>query len=146
MAEQTRVPYDDRVITNTENGTPKQVTRYSMRVLVEAANPNNMGRMVDADAYGIIQGCCGDTMEIYLRLDAETIVEATFMTDGRESAVACGNMLTKMVKGRFLTAAGQIKPEELISALGGLPPAKTHCATLTVNTLAKAIANLREKE
>lgn len=120
--------------------------RYSMRVLVEAANPKNNVRMLDADLQGIFRGWCGDTMEIYLRLGGERIKEAAFMTDGGESAVACGSMLTKMLKGLSLATANKIKPEDLLNALGGLPPAKTHCATLTINALSKAISDLTEIE
>jgi len=102
--------------------------------------------MSDPDAYGIIHGCCGDTMEIYLRLDGDRIEEATFMTDGRESAIACGSVLTKMVRGMSFKEAGKIMPEDLIAALDGLPEAKVHCANLTLNTLREAIASRRAEE
>jgi nitrogen fixation NifU-like protein len=82
-------------------------------------------------------------MEIYLRLDGEWIKEATFMTDGHEAAIACGSMLTSMVRGRSMEAAGKISSEELMEALGGLPEAKHHCAKLTGNTLQEAITNWR---
>jgi NifU-like protein involved in Fe-S cluster formation len=35
---------------------------YSTKVIAESSNPSNMGRMPDPDAYGIIHGCCGDTI------------------------------------------------------------------------------------
>ncbi len=119
---------------------------YSAKVTAESANPSHMGRMPDPDAYGIIHGCCGDTMEIYLRLNGDGIEEATFATDGRESAVACGSMLTKMLRGMSLEEAGKITPEELIAALDGLPKAKVHCANLTLNTLRQAMTNRRAGE
>jgi len=97
--------------------------------------------MPDPDAYGVIHGCCGDTMEIYLRLDRDRIEEATFTTDGRESAIACGSMLTKMVRGMSLEETDKIVPENLTAALDGLPEAKIHCAKLTLNTLRQAIGN-----
>jgi nitrogen fixation NifU-like protein len=112
---------------------------YSSKVIEESSNPSHMARMQEPDAWGIVRGCCGDTMEIYLRLDKARIVEATFMTDGRESAVASGSMLTKIVQGMSLEEASRVQPEDLIAALGGLPPAKTHCASLAVNALRKAI-------
>ena len=121
-------------------------TPYSAKVIAELSNPSNMWRMSGRDAYGIIHGCCGDTMEIYLRLDGDRIEEATFMTDGRESEIACGSMLTKMVRGMSLKEASKIMPEELIAALGGLPDAKVHCANLTLNTLREAIASGRAEE
>jgi nitrogen fixation NifU-like protein len=119
---------------------------YSAKVIVESSNPSNRGRMPDPDACGIIHGCCGDTMGIYLRLNGNRIEEATFTTDGHESAVACGSMLTKMLRGMSLEAAGRITPEDLIAALDGLPKAKVHCANLTLNTLREAMANRRAEE
>jgi len=119
---------------------------YSTKLSAESSNPSNMGRMPDPDAYGIIHGCCGDTMQIYLRLDGDRIEEATFTTDGRESAIACGSVLTKTVRGLSLGEAGKIRPEDVIAALDGLPEAKVHCAHLTVNTLRQAIANRRAEE
>ena len=74
------------------------------------------------------------------------VEEATFATDGRESAVACGSMLTKMLRGMSLEEAGKITPEDLIAALDGLPRAKVHCANLTLNTLREAMANWRAEE
>ncbi|MBN1889415.1 MAG: iron-sulfur cluster assembly scaffold protein [Thermoflexales bacterium] len=122
-----------------------QVT-YSVKLVDEAAHPRNMRRMSDPDARGIIHGCCGDTMEIYLRLEGDWIKEATFMTDGHESAIACGSTLTAMVRERSVEAAGKISPEELIESLGGLPECKTHCARLTVNTLREALADWRARD
>ena len=102
-----------------------------------------MGPMSEPDAHGIIRGCCGDTMEIYLRLDGDRIEAATFMTDSRESAVACGSMLTRMATGMSLGEAGMITQEYLVAALDGLPEAKVHCANLALNTLRGAMANWR---
>ena len=114
---------------------------YSAKVIEEARNPTNMGRIAEPDAYGIVHGWCGDTMEIYLRSDGEGIRQATFMTDGCGPSVACGNMLTRMVQGMALVEASGIRPEDLIVALDGLPEDSVHCAELAVKTLREAIAN-----
>jgi len=120
--------------------------RYSAKVIEESSNPSNMGPMSEPDAHGIIHGCCGDTMEIYLRLNGDRIKEATFTTDGRESAIACASVLTKAVQGLSLGEVGKIRPEDVIAALDGLPEAKVHCAKLALNTLREAIANRRAEE
>ncbi len=116
---------------------------YSAKVIEEAHNPTNLGRMARPDAYGIVHGWCGDTMEVYLRLNGARIEEATFMTDGCGPSVACGSMLTTMVRGMSLEEAGEITPENLITALDGLPEESVHCAELAVSTLREAIANWR---
>jgi len=123
----------------------EQAVSYSIKVIQEAAHPKNMARMVAPDVCGIIHGCCGDTMEIYLRLTGDRIKEATFMTDGQEPAIACGSILTTMLPGLLLEEAEKITAEDLIAALDGLPQAKVHCAKLMANTLQEAVANWRSK-
>jgi nitrogen fixation NifU-like protein len=114
---------------------------YSDKVIQEFHNPKNVGRMPAPDACGIVHGWCGDTMEVYLRLDGERIEEASFMTDGCGPTVACGSMLTQMATGMSLAEAAKIEPEDLIAILDGLPEENLHCAELAVNTLREAIAN-----
>ena len=112
---------------------------YSATVIEQAHNPRNLGRMSGPDAYARVRGWCGDTMEIYLRLNEERIEEATFMTDGCGPSVACGSMLTTMVQGMSLPEAREIKPQDLIAALDDLPAESAHCAELAVSTLQEAI-------
>jgi nitrogen fixation NifU-like protein len=116
---------------------------YSQKVIEEYYNPKNLGRMSDPDVVGIVQGWCGDTMEIYLRMNSSRIEEATFMTDGCGPTVACGSKLTTMVRGMSLDQVSEITPENLIAALDGLPEESVHCAELAVSTLQEAIANGR---
>jgi len=112
---------------------------YSQKVIEGYYNPQNLGRMRDPDALGIVHGWCGDTMEIYLKMNSNRIREATFMTDGCGPTVACGSKLTTVVRGMSLDEARQIKQDDLVVALDGLPEESLHCAELAVNTLREAI-------
>lgn len=114
---------------------------YSEKVIKACYDPQNVGRMPDPDARGIVHGWCGDTMEIHLRLDGERIEQACFITDGCGPSVACGSTLTTMIHGMSLQEAGKITPEDLLEALDGLPEESVHCAELAVSTLREAIAN-----
>lgn len=136
----------DRVVAELQREIEeKERALYSTKVLEQARNPENLGRMEAPDAHAIITGWCGDTMEIYLRLNGNTIQEATFLTDGCGPSVACGSMLTTMVQGMALNAANRIDPADLILALDGLPEESAHCAELAVNTLRQAIDNGQRK-
>jgi nitrogen fixation NifU-like protein len=115
---------------------------YSARVIEEAHNPRNLGRMPEPDAHGLVKGWCGDTMEVYLRMKGGRIEKATFMTDGCGATLACGSMLTQMVKGISLEEAGEVQAEDLLKALGGLPEENVHCAELAVSTLQNAILSV----
>ena len=141
MIERQRKKSDfDRLVAELQQQIVEQEQAlYSAKVIEETHNPKNLGCMDEPDAYGVVQGWCGDTMEVYLRLNGDRISEATFMTDGCGPSVACGNMLTTMVRRMSLKEAGEIRPEDLIAALDGLPEESLHCAELAVSTLRHAL-------
>jgi nitrogen fixation NifU-like protein len=119
---------------------------YSEVLLREARNPQNVGLIPDADLQGVVQGWCGDTMQISIRLNGGTIEEAKFVTDGCGATLACGSILTQMVVGMTLAEAEWVLPGDLVKALGGLPEESMHCAGLAVSTLANALFNWRMAE
>ncbi|MBU4221554.1 MAG: iron-sulfur cluster assembly scaffold protein, partial [Euryarchaeota archaeon] len=95
------------------------------------------------DAFAILTGWCGDTMEIYLMVEHEIVADITFMTDGCGATIACGSMLTSMVKGKSLDEAEAITEDYLIAALEGLPEENLHCAHLAIITLRDALKMLK---
>lgn len=118
---------------------------YSEKVIEEYNNPKNVGRMNDPDAFGIIDGSCGDTMEFYLKIGDDKIKEIMFMTNGCGATIACGSMLTTMAKGKSIDHVMGITKDDLINTLDGLPEENLHCAALAVGALRKAIINYRKK-
>ena len=92
----------------------KERSLYSAKVLEQVRNPQHLGRMEAPDAQAVLTGWCGDTMEIYLRLNGSTIQEAAFVTDGCGPSVACGNMLTTMVQGMALDEGVIESSEEIV--------------------------------
>ena len=118
---------------------------YSKVVIREYRNPSNFGVMENPDAVGVIKGPCGDTMKISLRIENERIIDACFWTDGCGATIACGSMLTKMIKGKTIEETADITEEQLTSALDGLPEEHMHCSKLAVNTFQKAIEKLITK-
>jgi len=114
---------------------------YSTVVIREYRNPTNFGILEQPDAVGVIKGPCGDTMKITLKLVNGKIEDARFWTDGCGATLACGNMITKMIKGKKPSEALEISQEDLTKALNGLPKNHSHCAKLSIITLRKAINN-----
>jgi nitrogen fixation NifU-like protein len=53
--------------------------------------------------------------------------------------------MSQLVLGRDLDAALELEPQDVVSALGGLPEDHVHCARLAVNTLGEAIADYYRK-
>lgn len=146
MTEQEETDKLDRLVADLQREIDQEEEAlYSATVLQQARNPTNLGCMDAPDAHAVVTGSCGDTMAIYLRLRGSAIQEATFMTDGCGSSLACGNMLTNMVKGMSLEEASEIDPEDLVRALDGLPEENAHCAALAVNTLRQAISRYQQE-
>ncbi len=106
---------------------------------------HTMGIMLDPDGYAWVTGVCGDTMEIYIRLDGRTIVKACFMTDGCRTSVAAAGMATRLAEGATLAEADGISQRMILDALGGLPEGSEHCALLASRTLRKAIESVYAK-
>ena len=62
---------------------------YGEAVYTRWREPLYMGVIEDPDGHGRITGPCGDTMQIFLRFEKDKVKEATFLTDGCVSSVAC---------------------------------------------------------
>lgn len=119
---------------------------FSKKVIKEYRAPKNVGRMTEPDAFGIVTGSCGDTMEIYLKIRDNRAADALFMTDGCGPSIACGSMLTKMVKEKDVWDIEKITNKDLVDALEGLPDENLHCAKLAVDTLKEALRSWDAKD
>ena len=71
---------------------------FSAKAIQHGRHPANAGRMENPDAHASRVGWCGEVMEMYLRLDGDRIAEASFWADGCLSTMACGDMITTMVR------------------------------------------------
>lgn len=117
----------------------KMLETFSETVVEHSMNPRNVGDMADADGSAKITGPCGDTMELWLKLKGDTIVQASFLTDGCGTSIASGSMVTELAKGKKLGQAQRISQQDVLGALGGLPEESEHCALLAADTLKAAI-------
>ena len=122
----------------------KARTRYSHKVIDTWLHPSNFGRMSNSNAHGVVKGFCGDTMEFYLHIAEGKIGNVSFVTDGCGPTIACGSILTTMIKGKNVVEVDKIDTKCLIEALEGLPDESLHCATLAITTLKTALQNWRE--
>ena len=114
---------------------------YSDAVIEHSMNPRNLGDLEGADGSARITGPCGDTMSMWLKVEGDTIINASFLTDGCGTTIASGSMVTEMAKGKSVAEAQKISQQDVLDALGGLPEESQHCALLAVNTLKAAITD-----
>jgi nitrogen fixation NifU-like protein len=113
--------------------------KYSEKAVDHWMHPRNPGMLEKADGHGRITGPCGDTMEIFVRIQDKAIAEISFLTDGCGTTIACGSMLTELAKGKTVAEARGITRKTVLDAIGGLPEEDQHCALLAANTLQAAL-------
>ena len=113
---------------------------YGEKVMEHFKNPKNVGEIENPDGIGHVGNpVCGDIMELYIKVNDNTIVDAKFKTFGCGAAIATSSMVTEMVKGKSVTEALEISNRAVAEALGGLPSIKMHCSVLAEEALKSAI-------
>lgn len=131
------------------NSTPRQPAdsedpgppEIHEKLLVHAFSPENMGMLANADGQGKAVGSCGDSMEVGLRIENDRIVQIRQMPHGCLFTAACASVMSHLALGRRLQQAAEMKPEQIMEELGGLPEDHHHCARLAVNALGEAISD-----
>ena len=119
---------------------------YSEKVMEHFKNPRNVGEIENPDGIGRVGNpVCGDIMELYIKVDNNTITDAKFKTFGCGAAIATSSMVTELVKGKSINEALDISNKAVAKALGGLPPVKMHCSVLAEEALKSAIENYYNK-
>lgn len=104
--------------------------------------PRNIGLIKDINAEGTSGDVsCGDSLNIYIRVENDTIEDISFLVYGCPASIATSSMTTELAKGKTLEEALLITEEDIIKALGGLPESKKHCSNLGVKALRNAIGN-----
>ena len=119
---------------------------YHPIVMDHFAHPRNMGEMENADGVGESRNpVCGDTLRLFIKVEADRIMSATFLAFGCAGAIAASSLTTEMVRGLTLEEALKITRQKVSEALGGLPPTKLHCSVLAEAAIKAAVSDYRRK-
>ena len=125
-------------------------TLYNQTVMDHFMNPRNLGDIQDADAVGEVgAAACGDIMKISLKIDENTnkVIDARFKTFGCGSAIAASSMATELIKGRTIDDLQKnFNNDQIVDALGGLPPVKIHCSVLAHEALQAALDDYKKRK
>jgi nitrogen fixation NifU-like protein len=99
-----------------------------------------------ADARGLTGNIiCGDQMLMLLKIKDDIITDVRWKTYGCASAIASTSVLSEVIKGMNIRDAYNVKPDDLVKKLGGLPAHKIHCSVLGDKALRKAIDDYLDK-
>ncbi|MBI2816251.1 MAG: iron-sulfur cluster assembly scaffold protein [Acidobacteria bacterium] len=118
---------------------------YSATLLDHFQNPRNVGELsASSVTVEVSNPACGDIMRLSLAVEDGRIRDVRYKTRGCVPAIACGSVLTEMIKGATLEAAQNVSAPDVVNGVGGLPPASNHAAVLAVDALKEALkAGLR---
>jgi len=120
---------------------------YSDKVMDHFTNPRNVGEIKDADGKGSVGNpVCGDTTDIYIKVEKGKISDIKFKTFGCGAAIATGSMITEMAIGKTLKEALEITRDNVADELDGLPSKKLHCSNLAADGLRAAIEDYLGKQ
>ncbi len=122
---------------------------YSSKAIEYYLNKANVGRIENPSVHLAYTGICGDTVEIYLKIESNTtfiIKEAKFQAIGCAGAFSSASALMEMVNGKTLEEAEKITEKDVINFLEGIPKPKIHCTCLVKRTLQKTIEKYRDSK
>ncbi|PIU98550.1 hypothetical protein COS61_00860 [Candidatus Wolfebacteria bacterium CG03_land_8_20_14_0_80_40_12] len=127
---------------------------YSQTAKEHFLNPKNVlwdEKNYQADGKGTAGNpICGDQMALWIKVDPKNqkIKDCKWRTYGCASAIAATSMLSVMVTekgGMSVKKALNLKPQQIIKRLGGLPNLKFHCSVLGQAALKEAINDYLKK-
>ena len=84
-------------------------------------NPLYNGRLENPDAHARITGKCGDTMEIFLKLENDRVKEISYLTDGCGSSTICGSFAAELAYGKTPDELSEINGEDILKKIGIKP-------------------------
>ncbi|NQT49095.1 iron-sulfur cluster assembly scaffold protein [Candidatus Kuenenbacteria bacterium] len=125
--------------------------KYTKKLLEHFQSPHNQGKIKNADGVGEVGNIkCGDIMKLYLKVGKnkkgdDIIKDIKFETLGCAAAIGATSMLTDLAKGKTFDEALNISKDDIVKALGGVPPIKHHCSVLAQDALKKAIASYKTR-
>jgi nitrogen fixation NifU-like protein len=116
---------------------------YSAQVLDHFEHPRNAGVVENPDAQVRIENpACGDVLQLSLKISGGRIEEIRFLAKGCVASMACGSALTELVRGHTILQARELRREEIVAAVGGVPAASMHASHLALDALTAALDQL----
>ncbi len=119
---------------------------HSIKYLEMAFKTDRLEPLADADGIGRHTGDCGDTVEMFLKLQGDAIAQVAFQAQGCMNTAASANAVAELIEGKPIEEAWEVTSEKVIEFLETLPKAHHHCAELAVGALYRALADARTNQ
>ena len=115
---------------------------YTNKVRDHFIKPLHLGVIADSTGTGEIGNkICGDTVRMHVKISNDVLEDVKFQTFGCVYSVACADELADIAKGKKVSEAKKIVPNDVVVSLGGIPDSKKHCSVMAVNAFRSALKN-----
>lgn len=92
---------------------------YNKTIMEIFANPKNVGIIQGASGTGhFVNETTNNIYKIYLKIEEDIIVDATFKTFSNAYGIAVCSVLTQMLKGKSLLEAKLINEQDILDKIG----------------------------
>jgi nitrogen fixation NifU-like protein len=116
---------------------------YSAQLLDHFQNPRHAGELENANLRVRQENpVCGDILELTAIAEDGHLADIRFRAKGCVPAMACASAVCELAHGKSLLVVKGIKKEDVLNALGGVPPASDHAAQLALDALAALLRQL----
>jgi len=119
---------------------------YSPQIAEHVANPRNVGELDKPSGVGdVTNEVCLDRIKLTLRIERDRLTDARVKASGCPPTIAAASVLTELIIGKTLEETDSLTRKDVADSLGHLPPAKTHCAALAIDSLRAALDDFRRR-
>jgi nitrogen fixation NifU-like protein len=98
---------------------------YSATAIKYYTEKPYMGTLIDADQCSEMVGSCGDTMEVYLKVEDNIIQDVRYQVMGCAGAVSAAMAAVDIVKGKTISEAKALTDGDVFRLLQEIPAKKT---------------------
>ena len=118
---------------------------YIDHILDHFQNPRNRHRMENASVQlGGGNPGCGDLITVYLRIEGDKVVEASFEGEGCTISQAGGSIVTELIEGMSLDEIKDLGTPTIVEEMGDdVVKSRVRCATLALGTVQAAVDDYR---
>lgn len=122
-----------------------ELKKITAEVMNHSNNPKNYGQMENPSSTGkCVNEFNGEFVIVYLKVEDETLVDISFVSNGCKDMVVAGSLFTEMVKGDSLSNAKEVKSSlelQLINA----PQTQKDAGTLVLKAFDASLTHLEQK-
>lgn len=120
---------------------------YNNKIMNLFANPKNVGIIQGASGVGSYTNeKTGNVLKIYLKVEDETVVDASFKAFAGAGSIAVLSVLTELVKGMKISEVTSISSQNILEEIGSLEEDQLYLVDDALETLGLTVKDYNKKQ